>query len=191
MLKSRFSVLGTLLLTALAAASVSASVSANADPGGARPGPAPAPTFTPVPTPTPTHTLNPVMPPCATTCSGDNGALSTMRERRNGVGSCEPVLTVSCFPGRCQANDGQCTNHCVTSSDCTGGAVCDSDGFCNAAPARCSDPWTVRAPDGTISYCDGYRCRAGQCSATCLGDSDCRGGPTFKCRSSRCIDTAN
>jgi hypothetical protein len=103
-------------------------------------------------------------------------------------GGCAAGTLQDCGNYSCDSAAGACKTACTTKSDCRLGAVCDTSGSvgtCNATGAACQGAYNVKAADGTVSSCNGYRCVSGACQQQCGGNADC--GTGYVCAGSSCV----
>jgi hypothetical protein len=106
----------------------------------------------------------------------------------DGTGVCAPGSQQACGSYACDSTAVSCKTSCTTKTDCRLGAVCDTSGAtgaCNTAGATCQGAYNVKAPDGTVSSCNGYRCVSGACQQQCGTTTDCATG--YVCTGSSCV----
>jgi hypothetical protein len=117
-------------------------------------------------------------------CQGDSvvGASTC-----DGAGTCAGGATQDCGDYTCK--NGACLTSCATSGDCKGGAVCDpSTSTCSTAGATCQGAYSAKATDGTVTYCNGYKCVAGSgCQQTCAAATDCDASQGYACAGGLCV----
>jgi hypothetical protein len=133
-----------------------------------------------------------VFPGNATTCGAASCNNDTLVPAAtcDGTGSCAPGTPQDCGGYTCDSAGGACKTSCATKADCRLGAVCDTTtgtGTCNAAGATCSGAYSVKANDGTVSFCSGYRCVSGACQQQCSASTDCATG--YSCSANACVAT--
>jgi hypothetical protein len=100
-------------------------------------------------------------------------------------GQCNVPVRYSCFPYRCEPAARACRTDCVSSGDCSSGAICNlATSECAPIGYECSDAFSVRSSDGTTASCSPYRCVAGACQSSCSDNLGCA-EPT-RCTGGRC-----
>ncbi len=104
----------------------------------------------------------------------------------DGTGQCAAPSLTDCGDYGCDTATGACKTTCTTNADCKGGAVCDaSSSTCSSEGATCADEYTVKAPNGSLSSCNGYKCVAGACQQQCATQTDC--APGYDCQGTQCV----
>jgi hypothetical protein len=131
-----------------------------------------------------------VYPGSATTCGAAKcqGDWVISAGTCDSSGGCTPGTLQDCGNYSCASPAGACKTSCTTKLDCRLGAVCDtsgSTGTCNASGAACQGAYNVKASDGTVSSCNGYRCVSGACQQQCGSNTDC--GTGYVCAGSSCV----
>jgi hypothetical protein len=142
---------------------------------------------------------------CAGTCNGGNRVTCTFPDTAtecgpascrddsvipastcDGNGKCAAAEPQPCGDYTCDADSGSCKSSCSTSADCRAGATCiTGKGHCTTQGATCPDDYSVKAPDGSISSCHGFKCVAGACQQQCQAAGDC--APDYECKAARCV----
>jgi hypothetical protein len=131
-----------------------------------------------------------VYPGSATTCGAAKcqGDWVISAGTCDSSGGCTPGTLQDCGNYSCASPAGSCKTSCTTKLDCRLGAVCDTSGnagTCNASGAACQGAYNVKASDGTVSSCNGYRCVSGACQQQCGSNADC--GTGYVCAGSSCV----
>jgi hypothetical protein len=109
----------------------------------------------------------------------------------DGSGVCQTPVSKDCGDYACDPTTLACKTSCTTKADCRLGGVCDTSaatGTCNVAGSSCQGAYNVKAPDGTVSSCNGYRCVSGACQQQCGTTADCATG--YSCAASSCVADA-
>jgi hypothetical protein len=134
-----------------------------------------------------------VYPGSATTCGAAKcqGDWVISAGTCDSSGGCAAGTLQDCGNYSCDSAAGACKTACTTKLDCRLGAVCDTSagtGTCNATGAACQGAYNVKASDGTVSSCNGYRCVSGACQQQCGTTADCATG--YSCTGSSCVADA-
>ena len=122
---------------------------------------------------------------CAVSCAASTTTVSAI----GGRGTCDKLLSYSCYPNACDKQGVSCrTLKCNTANDCAAGAVCNQQsGQCVAMGNTCKTAWTVLAPDGHEAECSPYRCQLGACSAHCQNNGGCSEGYSCNVGAQLCV----
>jgi hypothetical protein len=103
--------------------------------------------------------------------------------RCDSAGLCAIPDVTDCGASTCR--DGECTKRCAVDTDCARGAACDpTSGACNSEGAVCVGGFSVKAPNGTVRSCDGFRCEGTSCRYQCTAEADC--APGYACGARGC-----
>lgn len=103
----------------------------------------------------------------------------------DGAGACHSSAGRDCGDFACDGTNRVCFTSCTTIAECAGGRVCQTASHsCASQGASCDGDYAVKAPDGTSTSCNGYRCIVDRCQGTCASALDC--APGYGCVDSHC-----
>jgi hypothetical protein len=105
----------------------------------------------------------------------NNGRCGTQRAGTDLRDECAATAPETCgFDGVCDGR-GICEKH-VRGTACGKDAICTGAGECVLQTAVCDGEGAVRAANGKVTSCAGFRCLDGACRATCSTVDDCVSG---------------
>lgn len=105
---------------------------------------------------------------CADGCGVCNAVPGTCTPKPSGT-ACGKFATY-----QCNGTSTACPSACESDQDCVAGK-CIS-GLCVVPGSACIDDSNLRGPDGVVTACGDYRCKANSCRNPCSDASDCKEG---------------